>query len=113
MRMDGAIFSVTYNCIEWASRIVVVRHNVSIIGTMRAIESVGTPRAAAKSPTDPLISLRFVKYMYTWCIIDAVLMAGMRLGRSEDYSTIFWVIPACYIMRYGVLFSAYPIAGYL
>ena len=24
----------------------------------------------------------------------------MRLGRSEDYSTIFWVIPAFYIKSY-------------
>ena len=27
----------------------------------------------------------------------------MRLGRSGDYSTIFWVIPAYYIKSYGVL----------
>ena len=52
MRMDGAIFSVTYNCIEWACRIVVVRHNVSIIGTMGAIESVGGGSKVTDRPID-------------------------------------------------------------
>ena len=32
---------------------------------------------------------------------------GMRLGRSEDYSTIFWVIPACYIKSYITEFLPY------